>query len=94
MDADGRLKIYDKGADRLDADAYGAWQYKLRDGAMNVPSLPMVEPLSTELRHFIECVDANRRPLVDGWNGVRTVAVLEAVDASLRAEGAKVPVSL
>jgi len=94
MDADGRLKIYDKGADRLDADAYGAWQYKLRDGAMNVPSLPMVEPLSTELRHFIECVDSSRRPLVDGWNGVRTVAVLEAVDASLRAEGAKVSVSL
>src|SRR5688572_4284817 len=93
MDADGRLKIYDKGADRLDADAYGAWQYKLRDGAMNVPSLPMVEPLSTELRHFIECVDSSRRPLVDGWNGVRTVAVLEAVDASLRAEGAKVAVN-
>ncbi|GIH08166.1 oxidoreductase [Rhizocola hellebori] len=92
MDADGRLKIYDKGADRLDADAYGAWQYRLRDGAMHVPSLPMVEPLSTELRHFIECVDANRRPVVDGWNGVRTVAVLEAVDESLRHDGAKVAV--
>jgi predicted dehydrogenase len=93
MDADGRLKVYDKGADRLDADAYGAWQYRLRDGAMNVPSLPMVEPLSTELRHFIECVDTGRRPVVDGWNGVRTVAVLEAVDVSLRSEGVKVAVS-
>jgi predicted dehydrogenase len=93
MDADGRLKIFDKGADRLDTDSYGAWQYRLRDGAMNVPSLPMVEPLSTELRHFIECVDTGRRPDVDGWNGVRTVAVLEAVDASLRADGAKVPVT-
>jgi predicted dehydrogenase len=93
MDADGRLKIYDKGADRLDADAYGAYQYRLRDGAMHVPSLPMVEPLSTELRHFLECVDTNRRPLVDGWNGVRTVAVLEAVDVSLRNDGAKTEVS-
>lgn len=93
MDADARLKIFDKGADRLDADAYGAWQYRLRDGAMHVPSLPMVEPLSTELRHFIECVDTGKRPLVDGWNGVRTVAVLEAVDASLRAGGAQVGVA-
>jgi predicted dehydrogenase len=93
MDMDGRLKIFDKGADRLDADAYGAWQYRLRDGAMHVPSLPMVEPLSTELRHFIDCVDAGRRPDVDGWNGVRTVAVLEAVDASLRSDGAQVPVA-
>ena len=93
MDADARLKIYDKGADRLDADAYGAFQYRLRDGAMHVPSLPMVEPLSTELRHFIDCVDGGTRPVVDGWNGARTVAVLEAVDESLRADGAKVPVT-
>lgn len=92
MDQDGRLKIFDKGADRLDADAYGAWQYRLRDGAMNVPSLPMVEPLSTELRHFIDCVDTGRRPDVDGWNGARTVSVLEAVDRSLRAGGDQVPV--
>lgn len=93
MDADARLKIFDKGADRLDSDAYGAWQYRLRDGAMHVPSLPMVEPLSAELRHFIDCVDSGRRPAVDGWNGVRTVAVLEAVDASLRAGGAEVEVA-
>lgn len=92
MDATAKLKIFDKGADRLEADNYGAWQYRLRDGAMHVPSLPMVEPLSTELRHFIECVDTGRRPDVDGWNGVRTVAVLEAVDESLRAGGAQVPV--
>lgn len=94
MDADARLKIYDKGADRLDADAYGAYQYRLRDGAMHVPSLPMVEPLSTELRHFIDCVDHGKRPLVDGWNGVRTVAVLEAVDTSLREGGAQVSVAV
>ncbi len=92
MDADARLKIFDKGADRLDADAYGAYQYRLRDGAMHVPSLPMVEPLSTELRHFIECVDSGARPVVDGWNGVRTVAVLEAVDESLKNGGAQVEV--
>ena len=93
MDAGARLKIFDKGADRLDADAYGAWQYRLRDGAMHVPSLPMVEPLSTELRHFIECVDSGKRPVVDGWNGVRTVAVLEAVDASLQAGGVQIEVA-
>lgn len=92
MDQDGRLKIFDKGADRLDADAYGAYQYRLRDGAMHVPSLPMVEPLSSELRHFIECVDTGRRPDVDGWNGARTVAVLEAVDRSLHADGARVDI--
>lgn len=93
MDPSAKLRIFDKGADRLDADSFGAWQYKLRDGAMHVPGLPMVEPLSTELGHFIHCVDTGARPVVDGWNGARTVAVLEAVDASLHAGGASVPVA-
>ncbi len=43
VDSETKLRVYDKGADRLDPDAYGAWQYKLRDGAMRVPSLPMAE---------------------------------------------------
>ncbi|WP_163568264.1 Gfo/Idh/MocA family protein [Fodinicola feengrottensis] len=55
IDADAKLKVYDKGADRLDADSYGAYQYRLRDGEMHVPRLEMVEPLATELKHFLEC---------------------------------------
>ncbi|HZN20395.1 MAG TPA: Gfo/Idh/MocA family oxidoreductase [Micromonosporaceae bacterium] len=92
MDTDGRLKVFDKGADRLDPDAYGAWQYRLRDGAMYVPRLEMAEPLAEELRHFLECVDTGRRPRSDGWNGAQVVAVLEAVDESLRGKGAQVAV--
>lgn len=92
MDAEAKLKVYDKGADRLDPDAYGAWQYRLRDGAMHVPRLAMVEPLAAELQHFLECSGTGKRPATDGWNGVDVVAVLEAVDASMRAGGAQVPV--
>jgi predicted dehydrogenase len=94
LDTEGRLKIFDKGADRLEAGAYGAWQYRLRDGAMEVPRLEMTEPLATELAHFLECIDAAKRPDTDGWNGVRVVAVCEAVDRSLAAHGERVPVSV
>jgi len=93
MDADAKLKVFDKGADRLAEDAYGVWQYRLRDGEMYVPRLEMVEPLAAELRHFLECVRSGSRPCTDGWNGVQVVAVLEAVDASLAAGGAQVPVA-
>jgi predicted dehydrogenase len=92
LDTEAKLKVFDKGADRLDPDAFGAWQHRLRDGAIQVPSLSMVEPLAAEVQHFVECVDLGTQPRVNGWNGVRTVAVLEAVDASLRASGARVPV--
>jgi predicted dehydrogenase len=93
MDADAKLKVFDKGADRLDADAYGAWQYRLRDGEMHVPRLEMVEPLAAELGHFLDCAATGARPRTDGWNGVDVVAVLEAVDASLRAGGTQAPVA-
>jgi predicted dehydrogenase len=92
LDTNARLRVFDKGADRVDVDAYGARQFKLRDDAVEIPELPKVEPLAVELAHFIDCVDNGTAPAVDGWNGVRTVAVLEAVDASLQAGGARVPV--
>jgi predicted dehydrogenase len=94
LDADARLKIFDKGADRIEPNAYGAWQYRLRDGAMEVPRLDMSEPLATELTHFIESVQAGKRPETDGWNGVRVVAVCEAVGQSLEAGGARIPVAV
>jgi predicted dehydrogenase len=94
MDTEGRLKIFDKGADRIEANAFGAWQYRLRDGAMEVPRLDMTEPLAAEIGHFLDCVRTGSRPLTDGWNGVRVVSVCEAVDASLAAQGARVAVDL
>ena len=94
LDAEARLKIFDKGADRIEPNAYGAWMYRLRDGAMEVPRLEMSEPLATELGHFLECIRAGKRPDTDGWNGVRVVAVLEAVDRSLAARGERVAVEI
>ena len=92
LDTEARLKIFDKGADRLEPNAYGAWQYRLRDGSIEVPRLELTEPLATEISHFLECVRAGKRPDTDGWNGVRVVSVCEAVDRSLRAGGERVPV--
>ncbi|MEJ3748187.1 Gfo/Idh/MocA family oxidoreductase [Actinomycetes bacterium KLBMP 9797] len=92
MDPQAKLKVFDKGADKLHEDEYGAWQYELRDGVVRVPTLESVEPLAAELRHFLHCVDTGERPRTDGWNGVDVVAVLEAVSASLRAGGAQVAV--
>jgi predicted dehydrogenase len=91
--ADARLTVFDKGADRLEPDAPGAVRYRLRDGAGQVPPLDQAEPLTTELGHFIECVRVGKRPDTDGWNGARVVAVCEAIDLSLAAQGARIPVA-
>lgn len=94
LDTEASVRIYDKGVDRLAADDYGAWRYQMRSNGMHAPALAPVEPLAALLAHFLHCVRTGERPAVDGWNGVRVVAALEAVDASLRAGGAEVEVCL
>jgi predicted dehydrogenase len=94
MDADAKLRIYDNPHKHVDPDAYGAWQYRLQEGAMRAPALEMVEPLGTEVQEFLRCTLTGERPVTDGWSGVRVVAVLDAVGQSLRAGGEQTPVQL
>jgi predicted dehydrogenase len=94
MDATGKLKVFDKGADRSEHDGDGAWHYRLRDGAVHAPSLDAVEPLGAEIQHFLECSISGKKPRTDGWNGARVVAVLDAADQSLKADGEQVQITL
>jgi predicted dehydrogenase len=94
MDADAKLKVFDNGAKHPTPEAYGAWQYRLQEGAMTVPRLSMIEPLAAEVQDFLDCTVSGRRPVTDGWSGVRVVAVLEAVETSLREGGTQVNISL
>jgi predicted dehydrogenase len=94
LDSEASLRIFDKGVDRLEPNASGAWGYKLRVNGMHAPALPAVEPLAAQLAHFLDCVRTGRQPVVDGWNGVRVVAALEAADTSLKADGVRVEVRL
>lgn len=51
---------------------------KLRsDGQDFIPEISAGEPLRNELKHFIECVSKNQRPLTDIEHGVRVVRYLE-----------------
>lgn len=55
-------------------------------------SLPDVEPLAQECRHFLECLATRQHPRTDGPNGVAVLRVLEACQQSLERGG--VPVGL
>ncbi len=90
---EGKIKIYDKGADRFaSAQAFGEFQIKLRAGDCLMPKLPMHEPLKRECEHFIDCVVNNKKPMTDGHNGLRVVRVLTAAQESLKAGGKPVEI--
>ncbi|MBI2664050.1 Gfo/Idh/MocA family oxidoreductase [Candidatus Woesearchaeota archaeon] len=50
-------------------------------------------PLTEELKHFIDCVENNKKPLTDGAEGLKVVKVLEACDESIKKGGQPVSVT-
>lgn len=91
VDAEARLRIYDKGVYKRGSD-YGEFQLKVHSGDIFIPKIDMSEPLRNECAHFIECVRGGKRPRTDGENGRRVVRVLEAAQESLAQHGAAVAV--
>jgi len=91
MQAEEKLKIYDKGADiNTSYQSYGEF-LTLRFGSVYIPKIEMKEPLLIECRHFIDCIENKRQPRSDGKDGLRVTRLLEAAQRSLK-QG--VPVSL
>lgn len=93
VDNEGKIRVYDKGADRLvKPGEFGEYQFKLRAGDVLIPRLPMQEPLKRECEHFAYCIEHNKTPLTDGQNGLRVVKVLAAAQRSLKNGGKTVKI--
>jgi len=85
-----RVRIFDKGVTRVQEPASFGEFFQLRDGDIVSPLVHPSEPLKTQCAHFVECVLTGRRPLTDGRAGRGVVQTLEAIDESVRQDGAPV----
>ncbi len=56
-----------------------------------VIELDTAEPLATECRHFLDCLESRRTPLTDGREGLRVLRVLEACTQSMQRKPVLVP---
>lgn len=94
-DKSSPLKIYERGVSfepprpRVN---YSAYQLRIREGNTLIPYINQDEPLFLQVSHFIDCVTKNSKPLTDGLQGARIVAILEAMDESIRKKGQLVAV--
>ena len=87
MQAREKLKVYDKGVDRPpEYSSYGE-SLAVREGDIAIPRVPMVEPLSAELRHFVRVARRQEPARSGAADGVRVVRVLEAASSSLSQGG-------
>jgi predicted dehydrogenase len=87
LEANEKLRIYDKGAKvNQDYNTYAEY-VGLRFGDITMPYIKVGEPLQIECRHFIDCVRSRKQPVSDGQDGLRVVKVLDAAQRSLKLNG-------
>lgn len=90
LEADEKLKVYDKGVDVNNSEGVYERLVNYRSGDMWVPQLEQVEALHSELCYFVDCISTGQVPINDGCAGLRVVKMLEAATESLSKRGALV----
>ena len=89
-----KIRIYDVRVERPPHyDTFAEFQYSYHYGDSYIPHIQQEEPLRTSCQHFIDCIVQGTEPETSGHEGLDLVRVLEAASASLKANGASIPLS-
>ncbi len=82
--AENKVMIYDKGIDykavlgeNMDFDTPGIFPFIHRSGELFIPVIDWVEPLKTEIEHFLECIQNNKPCLTGTDHAEKVVRILE-----------------
>jgi predicted dehydrogenase len=87
LEADEKIKVYDKGVSMKGSQGVYDLLVSYRSGDMWAPRIEQTEALRVEAEHFIDCILHNKKPLNDGYAGLRIVQLLEAANRSLKKQG-------
>jgi predicted dehydrogenase len=81
------IKIYNKSANLISEEKF---QVDYTDEGYSAPTFDNPEPLNTMARHFLDCINNNKKPKSDGENGLNVIKLLESINESLKTKGAKI----
>ncbi len=87
LEADEKIKIYDKGVIIGDKKEDYATPADYRSGDMWAPRVDHTEALKVETEYFIDCITSDVTPHNDGEAGLRVVKLLEATGKSIKEKG-------
>ena len=93
LEADEKIKVYDKGVDIENAEGVHQLLVSYRSGDVWAPKVDQTEALKAELGYFVDCVLNDKVPFNDGVSGLRVVKLLEAAEQSLADRGRLVPIA-
>jgi len=91
-----QVRIFEKSVspDVEEPASFGEHRLMVRDGNIISPRIEVAEPLRNQCSHFIECIRLGAPALTSGQDGAQVVRVMEAIDRSLKRQGAPVKVVL
>jgi predicted dehydrogenase len=82
--AEERLRIFDRGVEPASGYQPHERPVAYRYGDITSPHIGFDEPLALEDGHFVDCIRRQTAPETSGTDGLEVIAVLEAIDRSLR----------
>lgn len=79
-----KVRVFDKRfKPTVVGDAFADFQSAYHNGNTAVPDLPSGEPLHLEVLDFAEAIRTGKRPVADGYSGLRVVEALERISERL-----------
>ncbi|OIP57779.1 MAG: oxidoreductase [Candidatus Levybacteria bacterium CG_4_10_14_0_2_um_filter_36_16] len=78
-----KIKIYNKRI-KTTENNITPFSPAYRSGEIIIPNLEQKEALLTEIEHFVECIQMNKKPLTGGLEGLKVVKLLEIASESLK----------
>jgi predicted dehydrogenase len=94
LDADEKIKIYDRGVEIKSANGGKNGIHEMlvsyRSGDVYIPKLEGTEALKAEAQYFVDCIDKGREPFNNGQAGLEVVRLLEAADESVKNGGKRI----
>jgi predicted dehydrogenase len=86
------VRVFDSGAVLPNPESFGEYKLTYRTGDIVSPHLQAAEPLFREMSDFCDAIRTGERPRSSAELGLEVVRMIEAVDRSLEARGARVAV--
>ena len=87
------VRVFDSGVDLPNPETFGEYRLSYRTGDIVSPNVPAAEPLFLELGDFASAIRTGDTPRSSAQIGLDVVRIIESVDESLDANGARVDVS-
>lgn len=84
------VRVFDSGVMLKDPETFGEYRLTYRTGDIVSPHVPAAEPLLLEMGDFCDAIRLGTTPRSSAELGIEVVRMIEAVDRSLEADGARI----